>query len=270
MKTNLLQGYVQGYENVCRTNCFTSMTYHGHPESLDIQRVKEELESYFVESSIDCPYGLPYQAVYHQAHFDTMPDFLMDIYLAAGYRRNGNIIYNMHCPECSGCVPIRIVPAEFQPNRNQKRVLKLNQDVAVEIHPLQCSEYNLELLQKFLAGRYPGRESSAMDYYSGFFLNHICNTVEFRYLVNGRLIGVAIVDLSDLWLNVVFFYFDPDAGKRSPGTFNILYLIDFCRQKEVRFVYLGYWINEMQAMHYKANFKPHYIFKKDTWHLIQK
>ena len=247
------------------------MTYHGHPESLNIKRIKDELEPYFVKSSIDCPYGQPYKAVYHQALFNTLPDFLMDIYLAAGYRRNGNIIYNMHCPDCRACVPIRIAPGEFSPNRNQKRVLKLNQDVAVKIQPLQCSEDNLELLQKFLASRYPGRESSAMDYYSGFFLNHICsNTVEFRYFAGDRLIGVAIVDLSDLWLNVVFFYFDPEAGKRSPGTFNILHLIDFCRQKEIRFIYLGYWINDVKAMRYKAYFKPHYVFKDNTWHLIRK
>ena len=246
------------------------MTYHGHSNLLDLQRIKDELETYFIESSIDCPYGLPHKAVYHQALFDTLPDFLMDIYLAAGYRRNGNIIYNMHCPDCSSCVPIRIIPEEFRPNRNQKRVLKANQDVKVEVGPLHCSDHNLVLLQKFLDSRYPGRKSSAIDYYSGFFLNHICNTVEFRYFVENSQIGVAIVDLSDLWLNVVFFYFDPEAGKRSPGTFNILHLIDFCRQKNISLVYLGYHINEVRAMRYKANFKPHYIFKNDAWHSIQK
>lgn len=246
------------------------MTYHGHSNLLDLQRIKDELETYFVESSIDCPYGLPYEAVYHQALFDTLPDFLMDIYLAAGYRRNGNIIYNMHCRDCSACVPIRVSPGEFSPNRNQKRVLKLNQDVDIEVSPLQCSDDNMALLQKFLDSRFPGRESSAMDYYSGFFLNHICNTVEFRYFAEGRQFGAAIVDLSDQWLNVVFFYFAPKAGKRSPGTFNILNLIDFCREKKIKFVYLGYWINEIKAMRYKANFKPHYIYKDNAWKLIEK
>jgi len=246
------------------------MTYHGYSNLLDLQRIKDELETYFVESSIDCPYGLPYEAVYHQALFDTLPDFLMDIYLAAGYRRNGNIIYNMHCRDCSACVPIRVSPGEFNPNRNQKRVLKLNQDVDIEVSPLQCSDGNMALLQKFLDSRFPGRESSAMDYYSGFFLNHICNTVEFRYFAEGRQFGAAIVDLSDQWLNVIFFYFAPKAGKRSPGTFNILYLIDFCREKKIKFVYLGYWINEIKAMRYKANFKPHYIYKNNAWELIEK
>ena len=246
------------------------MTYRGHSNSLDLQRIKDELEIYFVESSIDCPYGLQYKAVYHQALFDTLPDFLMNIYLAAGYRRNGNIIYNMHCHECSACIPIRISPGEFTRSRNQKRVSKLNKDVVVKITPLQCSDDNLALLQKFLDSRYPGRESTAIDYYSGFFLNHICNTVEFRYFIKGKLIGVAIVDLSDLWLNVVFFYFDPEAAKRSPGTYNILYLIDFCRQKEIKFVYLGYWINQIKSMGYKANFKPHCIYKDNVWELIER
>ena len=230
-------------------------------------RIQEELQQYFVHSSFDCPYGLPYKAIYNQALFDTMPDFIMGAYLAAGYRRNGNVIYTMHCKEC---VPIRINPCEFKANRNQKRVLKKNQDMAVTVNPLSCSEENLLLLDKFLAGRYPGRDSSALDYYSCFFINHVTTTVEFSFRVGSRLIGVAIVDLSPSWLNVVFFYFDPAEADRSPGTFNILYLIEFCRQKKIELVYLGYWIKDVNSMKYKANFKPHHIFIEGRWQLIDR
>jgi len=244
------------------------MAEHKNILSSEAKRIKEELQQYFVHSAVGCPYGLPFKAVYNQALFDTIPDFVMDVYLASGYRRNSNIIYKMCCPGCKACVPVRIDPNEFRMNRNQRRVWKKNQDVTVEITPLACSEENLELLGKFLAARYPGRDSSPLDYYSGFFLNHITNTVEFRYRVGARLIGVAIVDLSPIWLNVVFFYFDPDEGKRSPGTFNILHLIDFCKQKRILFMYLGYWIKEVKAMSYKAKFKPHYIYRDNTWKFI--
>ena len=227
--------------------------------------LKEELQQYFVQSAIECPYGLPFKAVYNQGLFDIMPDYIMELYLASGYRRNGNVIYNMCCPECQACVPIRIDPKEFKPNRNQKRVWKKNRDITVEIGPLACSQKNLALLDKFLAARFPGRDSQPLDYYSGFFLNHITNTVEFRYRVGAKLVGVAIVDLSPAWLNVVFFYFDPEEAKRSPGTFNILYLIDFCMQKKIRFIYLGYWIKDLKAMSYKAQFKPHYIYCDNNW-----
>lgn len=235
---------------------------------IEALRIKAELQQYFIQSSIECPYGMTYTAVYNQALFDTMPDFLMGAYLASGYRRNGNILYNMHCKGCQACVPIRIDPQEFKANRNQKRTWNKNRDITVEITPLTCSRENLALLEKFLAARYPGRDSSALDYYNGFFLNHITNTVEISYRIGSRLVGVAIVDLSTTWLNIVFFYFDPAEGKRSPGTYNILYLIDFCMQKGIEFVCLGYWIEDVRQMDYKANFKPHHILRCGTWRFI--
>ena len=241
------------------------MAEHDNTLSRKAKSLQEELQQYFVHSAIECPYGLPFKAVYNQGLFDTMPDYIMDVYLASGYRRNGNVIYNMRCPECQACVPIRIDPQEFKPNRNQKRVWKKNRDITVEIGPLACSQENLALLDKFLAARFPGRDTQPLDYYSGFFLNHITNTVEFRYRVGTKLVGVAIVDLSPAWLNVVFFYFDPEEAKRSPGTFNILYLIYFCKQKKIRFIYLGYWIKALKAMSYKGQFKPHYIYCDNNW-----
>lgn len=241
------------------------MAAHKNTLPREAERIREELQQYFVHSAIECPYGQPFQAVYNQALFDTMPDFIMDVYLASGYRRNGNVIYNMHCSGCKACVPIRIDPGEFRPNRNQKRIWNKNQDITVEIGPLTCSEENLAVLEKFLSARFPGRDSSPLDYYTGFFLNHITNTVEFSYRVGSELVGVAIVDLSSNWLNVVFFYFDPAEGKRSPGTYNILYLIDFCRQEKIKFIYLGYWIEDVKAMSYKAKFKPHYILQDNNW-----
>ena len=246
------------------------MAEHTNTLYQEAERIKQELQPYFVRSTLECPYGLPFQAVYNQALFDSMPDFIMETYLASGYRRNGNIIYNMHCSECRACVPIRLDPKEFKPNRNQKRVWNRNRDVSVETTPLTCGAENLELLEKFLSARYPGRDSSPLDYYTGFFLNHITSTVEFRYRLGSELIGVAIADLSTTWLNVVFFYFDPAAENRSPGTYNILYLIDFCRRQEIQFIYLGYWIEDVKAMSYKAKFKPHQILIDDTWKTVRR
>ena len=127
------------------------MAEHWNTLSREAERIREELQQYFFHSSTACPYGLPFKAAYNQAFFDTMPDFIMAAYLAAGYRRNGNIIYNMHCSECSACVPIRIDPQEFKPSRNQKRVWSKNRDITVETAPLSCSAENLALLEKFLA-----------------------------------------------------------------------------------------------------------------------
>ena len=246
------------------------MATHNNTLSLEALRIKDGLNKYFVHSTVECPYGMPYNAVYNQALFDTMPDFVMGVYLASGYRRNGNIIYSMHCNECQACVPIRIDPKEFIANRNQRRTFNRNLDIDITITSLSCSEENLALLEKFLAARYPGRDGSALDYYNDFFLNHITNTVEVCYRIGSRLVGLSIVDLSMDWLNIVFFYFDPAEARRSLGTFNILHLIDFCRQKGIKFTYLGYWIKDVRQMEYKANFKPHHIFRDNTWKFLDR
>lgn len=225
------------------------------------------LENAFVDFVMACPYGLPHEAVFHQAWLAPVADAVAHEFLAAGFRRNGNSIYSMHCRDCSSCIPIRLEPLNFTPNRNQKRVLARNRDVTVESGNLRMSAENLALCDKFLQHRFPAHGNCAEQYYSGFFLNNIANSFEIRYRLRGKLLGVAIVDVSFDWLNAVYFYFDPEAefSRRSPGTFNILSLIELCRRQQIKFIYLGYLLRELSSMRYKANFRPHELLVGDRW-----
>ena len=231
----------------------------------DYRQIRTDLEKYFYDIPVECPYGKPYKAVYRQAYFGPMPDELIGIFIESGYRRNGNFLYTMACPECQECVPVRINPLEFTPNRNQKRALKANSDLSVEVAPLSCHEEKLGLCSSFLKHRFPGKENSAEEYYAGFFLNNITDTFEIQYRTDEGLIGVAIVDIGEKWLNAVYFFFDPDEKKRRPGVFNILYMIEFCKQKGIDYLYLGYRIRGVSAMDYKSAFKPHSLLEDGKW-----
>ena len=241
------------------------MTFPENSDRQDERQIDNGLEQYFVDISVDCPYGLPRPAVYHQAMFTSIGDATLGIFFAHGYRRNGNCIYAMRCPGCGACVPIRLRPGEFSPNRNQRRVWKMNQDVTVGVAPLRMSSENLSLLDRHLRTRFPQGKSSAEEYYAGFFTSAISRCFEIRYRVADRLIGVAIVDGSEQWLNAVYFYFDPREARRSPGTMNILNLINFCRRHGIDYLYLGYCIEQVQAMRYKAAFKPHELLRAGRW-----
>ena len=76
---------------------------------------------------------------------------------------------------------------------------------------------------------------------------------------------MTVADCGAHFVNAVYFYFDPAESRRSPGTYNILHLIDLCRRKNISYLYLGYWIEEVTAMRYKANFKPHYLLRDKVW-----
>ena len=224
-----------------------------------------DLERFFIHAAAECPYGMDAQAVYHQALFGRLDDATMEAFLASGYGGNGNCIYNMHCPTCSLCVPIRLRPERFRPNRNQRRVWKKNLDVAVEIAPLTMSRENVALLQRFLSTRFPEGRSNAESYYSGFFITTVARCFEVRYRIDNRLLGVAIVDGAPSWLNAVYFFFDPDLGWRSPGTLNILTLNHICKSRQIEFLYIGYWIDGHAGMSYKSSFRPHELLIDSVW-----
>ena len=231
----------------------------------EFARIEQKLAKFFIEVKVECPYNLPYTATFFQGMFGPVPNHIMEIFLAAGYRRNGNFLYTMRCRNCQACIPIRLYPQNFSPSRNQKRVRKRNRDVEIIFGPVEPTQENVALCDKFLRQRYPAKSNTGAGYYSDFFSNNIVTTAEIRYQVEDQLIGAAIVDTGPNWMNAVYFYFDPDEAQRSPGTLNILSMIDLCLKMEIDYLYLGYHIEQISAMNYKRNFKPHYLYIDSKW-----
>ena len=231
----------------------------------EYNEIYRKLQPYFFSINIGCPYQLPYVATFHQATFSPISERVMELFLASGYRRNGDCLYTMHCKECRACVPIRLRPQLFRPNRNQKRSVKVNSDVEVEFMPLRADEENIALCDKFLKERYPRENNSARGYFHDFFLTTIVSSAQLQFRVGGRLIGTSIIDIGYNWLNAVYFYFDPEEAKRSLGTFNIMNLVDVCLDWGVEYLYLGYLIEDVSAMSYKKNFNPHFILTDEKW-----
>ncbi len=220
---------------------------------------------HFYQVAAECPYGFGEKAVYNQQYLGQLPESLFGQFLAAGFRRNGSILYSMLCRHCQRCIPIRLEIEEFQPNRNQRRTLKKNLDLEITMKALTITEEKLTLCGKFIEERYQARAESAIDYYSSFFVGNLNQVMEIEYRHQGRLVGNAVVDLGRQWLNAVYFYFDPAETRRSPGIFNILTMIDLCRQNGINHLYLGYLIRERSSMSYKGNFRPHYLLEDGEW-----
>ncbi|HFQ79806.1 MAG TPA: arginyltransferase [Desulfobacterales bacterium] len=227
-------------------------------------------ERCFQNVRVKCPYDMASPAVYHQAYFDFLPMETLESFLAAGFRRNGNYLYTMRCQNCQACIPIRLEAETFKKNRNQRRVWRRNQDLEIKISPLRINTEKLNLCDKFLSSRFPGRGNTALEYYAGFFINSFGYTYEVEFRLNDQLIGLSIVDVYENAVNLVYFCFDPAAAHRSPGTFNILYMADYARRHGMKYIYLGLYIEEVAAMNYKLNFKPCYLLQENKWILCKR
>ncbi len=118
---------------------------------------------------------------------------------------------------------------------------------------------------KELRGLASDRDGIDLEGYREFLVVSCCETFELRYLLDGQLIGVALVDRSDEALSAVYCYYDPSYEKLGIGTFSVLKQIELCKTWGLRYLYLGLYIAESERMRYKALFLPHQRRIDGSW-----
>ncbi len=178
--------------------------------------------------------------------------------LDRGYRRHGFHVYRPDCTGCQECRILRIPVRGFEPTRSQKRVWKKGKSVfRVETGPPSFAPEKAELYAKYLASQHGCCEDVDPCRYSDFFVNSFLSTTEeLQLYCEDRLVGLGIFDVVGDAFSSVYFFFDPDVARYSPGTFSILAELDLCNQRGLSYYYPGYFISACQAMNYKANFGP--------------
>lgn len=231
---------------------------------------------FFVTSPAPCPYlpGKTERKVFTELrgpHADELNDALGRI----GFRRSQTVAYRPSCPDCSACVSVRVVAAEFAPSSTQKRNLRRNDDLVVTTcRPWSTSE-QFELLQRYLGARHPGGGMAAMDEVD--FADMVEHTpvtthiIEYREpspdgLRPGRLVGACLTDRQGDGLSMIYSFYDPDHAARSGlGNFIILDHIRQAQQLGLPYVYLGYWVEGSDRMQYKVRYRPLEKLGRDGW-----
>lgn len=178
--------------------------------------------------------------------------------LETHHRRSGFSVYRPVCRGCQACQPLRVPVATFAPSRSQRRALRRNADVTLEVGPLEPTEEKRLLHDDFVRARFTDRDGgfASLDEYAQCFGASPVTTREMRYRVGDRLVGLGIVDLLPDVVSSVYFFFDPREDRRSLGTYSALREIDLAATSGRAYVYLGYWIEACREMTYKARFRP--------------
>ena len=106
--------------------------------------------------------------------------------------------------------------------------------------------------------RHPGggMDQDSREQYQHFLLHSNVSTDLYEFTQNAELRIVSLVDRLADGLSSVYTFFDPEPAGASLGTYSILWQIERCRDLGLRYLYLGYWIQESPKMAYKASFKP--------------
>jgi leucyl-tRNA---protein transferase len=190
-------------------------------------------------------------------------------FLADGYRRLGSIFYRNACISCLRCKPLRLETEQFTISRSQKRTLKRNEDIRLEIQsPAMISRDKIDLYREYLDSKHSGRgEKEIRDYETVLSNIHYgySRTIEMDYYLGDRLIGVGIVDEAEDSLSSNYFYYDTDFLGRRLGIFSILKEILLARVMQKKYYYLGFYIEETAKMSYKKLFRPNQVLGENGW-----
>ncbi len=187
--------------------------------------------------------------------------------LGWGFRRSGDLVYRPHCEGCRACVAVRIPVADFKPDRSQRRCAARNAHVEARVVVAERTEEHLELYKHYLTARH--RDGGMDDHGAIEFEQFLVGSwSEGRFLElreHGRLIAVAVTDITPEAMSAVYTFFDPALERRSLGTLAILRQIEWARRESRRHLYLGYWIQGHRKMDYKRRFQPLESFDGRDW-----
>lgn len=218
-----------------------------------------ELMAYLGHGQGPCPYlpGRQSSLLFVDGHLTG--SIYRDL-LDKGYRRTGRRMYRPDCNGCNECKVIRVALAAFRKNKEQRRVWNRGQRLFE--HRLVRPSYSKEkaqLYRRYL--RYQHRSLEApldRDEYESFFVDSCLGkrTVEVQLLREGELVGVGILDVLRDAVSSMYFYFDPEIARFSPGTYSALLEMDIANEWGMPYYYLGYFIGGCAAMNYKARFRP--------------
>jgi len=179
-----------------------------------------------------------------------------------GFRRSQNLIYRPACEGCSACQSVRIVAHEFQPPARFRRVLRANDDIAVEVRPPQATSEQYDLFKRYLNARHAGGGMTQMSFvdYEYMVEDTPVQSVLVEYRLRDhpeqKLLAVALTDVLPDGLSMVYSFFDPAESHRGLGNYVILDHIAQVRASGLSYVYLGYWVKDSPKMAYKALYQP--------------
>ncbi|MEL7214788.1 MAG: arginyltransferase [Pseudomonadota bacterium] len=238
-----------------------------------MRHIHPNMPQFYVTAPQPCPYlaGRVERKLFTSLTGDSA-DALNDTLSQQGFRRSQNVLYRPSCADCSGCISARIRVADFAPSRSQRRILKRNRDIKRVVGTSWATEEQYALFRTYLDARHATGGMADMDMFEYAAMVEespvVSRLIEYSLIDEDgdeELTAVCLTDVLGDGLSMVYSFFDPEAPRRSLGSYLILDHIALAAELGLPYVYLGYWVPGSPKMDYKANYRPLEIFYRGAW-----
>ena len=178
-----------------------------------------------------------------------------------GWRRFGKYFFYPICDGCSECKSLRIVVDEYIFTKSKRRIIKKNLNTEIVVQRPSLSDEHLKLYNKYHNWKakkdgWRGKNITHNEYNENFVEGAHNFGKEVLYIIDGKLVGVDLIDIVDDGISSIYFYYDPDFSHLSLGTYSLLYQVALAKNLQLPYIYLGYWVDGCKAFAYKKNFEP--------------
>ena len=220
----------------------------------------------------DCPYLAKRISVTQFVDPELTPNIQLYTQLSRnGFRRSGEHLYRPGCPSCNDCISIRVPVNEVVLSKNQLRCIKGAEHCEFIHFDAFDSDEHYQLYEKYIIARHKGGDMypPTRELFRSFLLSKWASTQFMEIRLNSKLIACAVYDRLIDGFSAVYCYFDPDQSKLSPGKLAILKQLQFARESDLQYLYLGYQIDQCSKMNYKNKYHPVEQFINFNWQRIE-
>lgn len=192
---------------------------------------------------------------------------LLDEFLASGWIRVGGYLKRRPLfPSKSAPrrnIPIRIRLEDFSFSKQQRRVLRKNADVKIDVRPLSIAREDEELFDRHRS-RINGTPPRTI--YDVIPISSLTEIKKVTITEDDRLLAVSYLDVGKTSTYSIYGIFEPTIVWRSLGILSILKEIEFSIYEGKEFYYLGFVYDGPSNYDYKKRFRgAEYFDWKGNW-----
>ncbi|SAM05969.1 hypothetical protein [Absidia glauca] len=147
----------------------------------------------------------------------------------------------------------------LEPSSFTKEKYELYRKYQQEIHHDEPSEVSAEGFRRFLVDSPLDQEDGKVNY----------GSYHQKYILDGTLIAVAVLDILPHCVSSVYFMYDPAYAFLGLGNYSALREIsltqEFCASSsDLKYYYMGFYIHSCVKMKYKAKYHPSELLDPET------
>jgi arginine-tRNA-protein transferase len=212
----------------------------------------------------ECAYLPDKQVRMYYRYVEDAPKAFASAVIERGWRRFGNYYFHPICQGCNACKSLRIDAQHFKPSKSQRKAMRRNKETRIIVQKPTVTQAHIDLYNRYHLWKskkdaWRHRNISPREYRENFVEGAHDFGKEVLYIVDDKIVGVDLIDILDDGISAIYFYYDPDYAHLSLGTYSLLYQIRLARILELKWIYLGYWVEGCKAFAYKPKFRPQQI-----------